>query len=147
MAWHSFITDIFFRPKKIRAIFIDETGSLIEQFHKYSNNKFETKFGEHEMAYIIDHNRIVYDKKKMPTSFYHVGDPSPIDVNHKRDTELDAIGFKKILDSKTIVDLFSNDGNKNLMTLLIILIIGNIILSVVIMMIQFHFIKVPGATS
>lgn len=136
--------DILRQRPKIKAFFIDEAGLIIDKKFKYTNNTFSTKaFGEPQ-AYIVDHNFIVYDKKtKIPVSLYYVNNPSPIRIQHERNKELDGIGFKKILDSKTISELFSEE-NKNVMLILIILIGLNMLLTAVVLLVQFKVIKVGG---
>lgn len=130
------------KKSRLKAIFIDEAGIVSIKKVKYTNNTFSLKsFGE-DQAYVIDHNFVTYDSKtKNPVSFYYVNNPNPIRIQHERNKDVDGIGFKKILDSKTISDLFSDEG-KNIMTLLLILLAVNIVITLVVALVVFKVIKV-----
>lgn len=117
----------FFKKKqKLRAIFFDETGSQFKKDVVYENNKFkisEKLFGK-KGVYIVDNNFVLYDRKtRIPISYYYANNPNPIHIKHERNADLDSIGFKKMLDSKVITELFSNDGIKFLTIILILVII------------------------
>lgn len=133
----------FFKKKsKIKAIVLDEVGKIHIKKVPYSNNTFTLTFNGEKQAYTVDHNFVTYDaKSNMPTSFYHINNPEPIRMKHERNTEMDSISFKKILDSKVITDLFSPEG-KNLLTILMILIVVNLALTGLLAAIQFKIIKV-----
>jgi hypothetical protein len=114
----------FFRKKtKLRAVFFDETGSEFTKNVIVENNRFEISenlFGK-KGVYIADHNYIVYERKKrIPKSYYYVNNPNPIHIQHQRNREMDSIGFKRILDSKVIEELFSNSGIKFLTIILVV---------------------------
>lgn len=134
--------NFFMKKSRLKAMFIDEVGLVSEKKVKYTNNTFSVKnFGEAQ-AYVVDHNFVTYDKKtKMPVSFYYVNNPNPIRIQHERNKEVDGIGFKKILDSKVISDLFSDEA-KSIMTMLLVLIGVNLLFSLVIVLILFKVIKV-----
>ena len=82
----------------------------------------------------------------MASSFYHTNNPQPIPMNHQRNSEgIDAIGFKSVLDSKTIKDLFSGEG-VNQLTILLWVAIGMVILQLIGLAHQFGLLKAVGAT-
>lgn len=135
----------FFRKHdKLVAVFFDEVGSLRQQKIKYHNNLFETGvFGDKE-TYIVDQGR-VYDHKKLgKMAFYNAHDPQPLKLGHARNEEIDALGFRKILDDKTVQELFSDDALK-LIKLALILIGINMLISIVIMLVEFKVVKLGGA--
>lgn len=138
----------FFKSKRrLRAYFIDEAGLLIIREIKYDNNSFTTKFNGNLHAYIIDHNFIFYSAKdKTPCSFYYVNNPHPVHIQHERNIDVDSIGFKQILDSKTITDLFSNEG-KNLLLMLTIMVGACIVLGLIMIAIQAGWITLPKVAS
>lgn len=133
----------FFKKKsKIRAIIQDEVGKIHTKKCPYSNNSFTVVINAEKHAYVVDHNFVTYDaKNNMPTSFYYINNPQPIRMQHERNEEVDSIGFKKLLDSKVITDLFSEEG-KNMLTILMILIIVNLALTGLLAGIQFKLIKI-----
>lgn len=133
----------FFQKKsKITAIIIDEVGKVHTKKVPYANNSFTLLVNSQKHAYVVDHNFVTYDiKKNGPVSFYYVNNPQPIRMQHERNADMDSIGFKKILDSKVITDLFSEEA-KNLLTILMILIIVNLVLTGLLAAVQFHIIKV-----
>lgn len=139
------LLDFLKKKRKLRAIFIDEVGNVIIKNVKYQNNIFSIKdFGEEKMAYIIDHNFIVYDKKSsLPISFYYKNNPNPIRIQHERNDEVDGIGFQRILDSKTIQDLFTDEGLKKI-TLLMVLMIISLVLTLIVLLAQFGVIKIAA---
>lgn len=112
---------------------------------KYDNNEFTTKFGGKPHSYIVDHNFIVYDaKSKMPTSAYYVNNPNPIRLQHERNEELDSISFKRILDDKTVSDLFSPEG-KNMLMILTMMVGACIALIIIVIAIQSGWITLSAA--
>jgi hypothetical protein len=118
--------DFFKTKQKLKATFFDETGSVFIKEVKYENNKFDVSeklFGK-KGTYIVDANFIVYARKtRTPMAYYYTNNPNPIHIQHVRNKDVDSIGFKRILDSKVIVDLFSSDGIKFLTVILILCII------------------------
>lgn len=140
------ITGFFKKKSRLHCVFIDEIGDVHFVEVKFSNNTFTTKFFGEPQTYIVDHNYILYNRKsKTPIAFYYVNNPNPIGIQHERNRDVDSIGFKKILDSKTIQDLFSEEGQKKI-NLVLILVIVNIAITIIILLIQFKVIKVGGAT-
>lgn len=138
----------FFRKKqKLRAYFIDEVGTVTKKVVKYKNNTFEANIQGEKGAYLIDHNNIFYDRKdRMASSFYHTNNPQPLKLNHNRNEEgIDSVGFKSVLDSKTIKDLFSSEGI-NQLTILLYIAIAIVIMQVISLAHQFGLLKVVGAT-
>lgn len=133
----------FFQKKsKIKAIIIDEVGKLHTKKVAYNNNSFTLLVNGEKHAYVVDHNFVTYDiKGNFPTSFYYINNPQPIRMQHERNDELDSISFKKILDSKVITDLFSEEA-KNVLMILMILIIVNLVLTGLLAAIQFKLIKI-----
>jgi hypothetical protein len=120
------IKDMFKKKQKLVAIFFDETGSTYAREVVYSNNRFEVsdKLFGHKGVYIVDHNFIIYDRRtRKPYCYYYTNNPNPIHIHHERNKDVDSIGFKRILDSKVITELFSTDGLKFLTVILIIVII------------------------
>lgn len=118
------IKDFFRKKDKLRVIMIDEVGRFTIQQVTYDNNTFSLggMMGK-QSAYIVDHNAIYYDKKSGEgLSAYYRNNPNPIQLTHERNPDVDAVGFKNILDSKVIQDLFSQEGVKMLTVLLIIVI-------------------------
>ena len=114
------VLNLFRSKRRLRAHFIDEAGLIFTRVLPYDNNTFTTKFAGHEHSYIVDHNYIVYSSKdRMPTSLYYVNNPHPVRLQHERNLETDSVGFKNILDSKTIQDLFSPEAKNVLMILMI----------------------------
>ena len=139
------ITTFFRKKSKLRVIFIDEVGNVSNKIVKYANNTFEVKIQGEKQAYLVDHNFIMYDKgDRTATSFYYVNNPQPIHIQHSRNKDgIDSIGFKKILDSKTIQDLFSSEG-MNIMKVIMFLAIGILLLQLIGLLVQFGVIKVAS---
>lgn len=117
---------LFKKKQRLIAVFFDETGSEFRREVTYENNKFEVSeklFGK-KGSFIVDHNFIVYDRKsRTPKSYYYTNNPNPIHIKHERNRDVDSIGFKRLLDSKVIEELFSNDGVKFLTVILILVIV------------------------
>jgi hypothetical protein len=138
----------FFRKKRtFQAYIIDETDGIELYRVKVENNTFTLKNGlldDNPMTYIVDNGYVVTRKKdNIPCSFYHKNNPEPINIFHKRNVQMSSIAFKKLLDDKTIQELFSPEGIKKLDIVLIIVIV-NLLVSVVLLLIQFKVIKLPG---
>jgi hypothetical protein len=145
MVWYNPVTWFNNRPKLI-AYFIDETGHVFRREVKYENNKFDLKYAGEHMTYIVDHERMLYDaKKNQGTSFYYVNNPEPIRFQHMRNKDLDSVGFRKILESKAIIDLFSEEGMNRI---LILIILTSIVLFLVVVSLakQFNLIGAGNGT-
>lgn len=138
--WESF-KSFFKKKRKLHVTFFDEIGNVYNKEIKYENNMFKIKeFGE-KVAYIVDHNFVLYDKSNhMARAYYYVNNPQPIRIQHERNQDLDSIGFRKILDSKVIADLFSEEG-KNLMFWILIVGIINGVLTMIVLAKIFDVIK------
>lgn len=125
------VLDLFKTKRRLKAHFLDEAGLFFTREVKYDNNMFSTKFGGKDHAYIVDHNFIFYDAKdRRPSSLYYVNNPNPVRLQHERNLEADSIGFKNIIDSKTVQDLFSPEAANKMMILIIML--GVVILLVIV---------------
>lgn len=139
------IKDFFKGKRVLRAYFIDETGRIFKKEVHYSNNIFSIKIGDDLQSYIVDHNFMVYDAKdRVGTSVYYVNNPNPVRLQHERNNQVDSISIKKILDSKAIKDLFSEE-NKELINWILIIVIVNIMLTLVVGAKVFNFIKWSNA--
>lgn len=143
--WEDF-KGLFKRKKKLVALFIDETGRWYRKEKRYQNNTFtESSFSKEPQEYIVDQSATgIEHKSGLPVSLYHVNNPEPIRnpdlLIHRRKQELDAIGFKKILDSKAIQDLFTDD-RANILMILLILVGACLIFILIIGMKVFNIIK------
>jgi hypothetical protein len=135
------VKNLFKKRNRLKAIFIDETGHIITYKVKYANNVFTKRIHGEEGSYIVDHNYIVYGKNNEATSAYYTNNPNPIRLQHQRNENLDSLGFKRIIDSKAVADLFSAEGT-NKMMMIIILIGINLLLTIFLLLIQFKVIKV-----
>lgn len=136
------VQEFFKKKPKIKALIVDEVGRVHEKKQKYSNNSFEVMISGKKHAYVVDHNFVTYEhKSNMPMSFYYINNPQPIRMQHERNENMDSISFKKILDSKVITDLFSAEA-ASILTLLMILIIANLVLTGILAAIQFKLIKI-----
>ncbi len=141
----STVKQIFIKKRKLTAFFIDEVGKVWPKKVSYVNNTFEYKTGGQKGTYIVDHKCILYlGSNNEPCSFYYTNNTQPITMSHERDDTIDAIGFKTILDSKAISELFSSKG-LNLMIILMCMIGVNMLFSLFILAIQMKWIKVGGA--
>lgn len=121
------ITGFFTKKAKLKAIIFDEVGKQHEKKVEYANNYFSTSINGESHAYVVDHNFINYGaKNNEPIAHYYINNPQPIRLQHERNEEMDSIGFKKILESKVITDLFTEQA-KNLLTLLMILMVITLI--------------------
>lgn len=139
--WEDLI-GIFRKKRKLRAILLDEVGNVLIKNVGYENNTFTIKISGSQQTYIVDMNYVTYDKKtSLPVSFYYVNNPNPIRMRHERNKDVDSIGFKKILDSKTIQDLFSQES-ANKFNIMLIIVGINILLSIFIILLQTGVIKV-----
>lgn len=139
------IANIFRKKRKLQAYILDEIDGLEVIPVIVENNTFtvaKNQFDDNAMTYIVDNNYIFYRKKdNMPCSLYYKNNPNPVGLFHERNSDVDAIGFKKILDDKTVQDLFSPEGIKKL-DIVMILVIVNLVLTVVVLLIMFKVIKV-----
>lgn len=142
------VKNYFKSKEKLRVFFIDEVGKLTIKNVTYVNNNFTISDGllGKKRAYLVDHNYIIYDKKTgEATSFYYTNNPNPIHIQHERNKDVDSIGFKNILDSKVIEELFSQEGVK-MMTILLILVIVIIVLFLAQFYVDYRIMKVLNIT-
>lgn len=116
----------FFKKKRVlKASFYDEAGRVVVRKVKYQNNTFTQKFNGELQTYIVDDAYINYDAKtNQPMSSYYINNPQPIRFLHERNNEVDSIGFKKIIDSKVIKDLFSDEDSTKMLLLIILICIS-----------------------
>lgn len=142
-----FISNFFKKKHRLHAYIIDEIDGLEIKRVVVKGNTFTISkglFDDRAMTYIVDNAYVVYRlKDNMPCAFYFKNNPNPLGMFHKRNVDVDAVGFKKILDDKTVQDLFSPEGVKKL-DIVLILVIVNILMSIVLLLIQFKVIKVGG---
>lgn len=125
--WHEF-KQYFKKKRRLVAVFIDETGRIFEKETPYENNNFTIKIGSNlvgmggtEQTYIVDAECMIYEvKSNLPKLFYYTNNPYPLKLKHTRSKEgVDSIGFKTLLDSKVITDLFSDEASDKLLWILI----------------------------
>jgi hypothetical protein len=131
--WKEF-TGFFKKKYALKAHFLDETGHQNGNGKtvKYNNNGFSIKRNGKEEHYLVRHERIIYDQGTgVAHSYYYAGNPEPILFKHTRNKEVDAIGFKQIIDSKAIEDLFKDESANLLMILLIMLVITMILVAII----------------
>ena len=140
-------TTWFQKRPKIIAYFIDETGHVFKKKVKYDNNVFYIRYAGNKMMYIVNHERVLYDaRSNKGVSYYYLNNPEPIKFQHMRNKELDSVGFKKIIDSKAIIDLFSEEGAKKMMIIIILLVVV-IILCILILGFEGGFIHYNAANA
>lgn len=135
----------FSRKKFIIANFIDETGTFYKAKKKYTENAFKVKINGEAHMYMVDPTRVYWDmKSRKPVSFYHTGDPIPLDMGHTpNDSGITSTGFKKIMEDKVVSDLFSLDTEKNLKMLLYV-VAANLVITLFLVLIQLGVVKVGG---
>jgi hypothetical protein len=138
------LKEIFYVKTKLRAVLQDELNNIHILKVLPINGKFTIKFHGIEESYNVD-SQLVYNnpRKKWKMSFYNAHDPNPLNYQHYRNRDLDAESFKKVLDDKTITDLFSMDRDKRVKLLMVICAI-NAVLTLMILLVQFKVIKVGG---
>lgn len=136
----------FFKKKQvIKARFIDESGRETTKKIKYTNNTFTLSFFGEDQSYMVDHKKVIYDAKdKLPILYYYVNNPNPLTLEHMRNPEVDAVGFKQIIESKVVKDLFS-DEQANLLKIIVIVIIIHALISIVTMARVMGWIKGGGS--
>lgn len=138
------VKGFFKKRSKLRAIIHDETANVYQKDVVYSNNVFMISINGEKHAYVVDHNFVSYDQKtKIPISYYYISNPQPIRIQHERNQEVDSIGFRKILESKVITDLFSDEA-RNTLFLLVVLIIISMLLSAACFAAQMGWIHKPA---
>lgn len=137
----SFITDFFRRKKVIEAEFIDKTGRSLTKKVKYTNDSFTVNYFGKEEEYNIDYNKMIYDMKtNQPKLKYFVGDPIPLTIENSRNPDMNASGYKAILNSKVVEDLFK-EKKTDIMLIIAIMVGVSIVLSFVIIGKVFNLIK------
>jgi hypothetical protein len=136
------VLSFFKKKQKLTVYMIDEVGELVIDDVTYANNTFEYTYQGKTGVYFVDHNYVQYRKKdKRAWSMYYINNPAPIQIQHKRNAELDSIGAKQIIDSKVVVDLFSDEA-KSTLTIIIILICVILLLAIFQTLITTKIIKI-----
>lgn len=121
--------NFLYRNYNLEVEVIDEVGRRTKHYVTPVNNTFRLKFEDGEQDYIVDHNFLILDqKKKILVGYYHKNNPQPIHMEHKRNPDLDGRGFREIMESKVVKDLFSEEGMNILMWILFILIFVGVLL-------------------
>jgi len=133
----------FSRKKFIIAHFVDETGTTYKAKKKYSHNAFNITINGEAHKYMVDPTRVYWDlKTRKPVSFYHTGDPIPLEMGHKPNKEgLSSSGFKKIMEDKVVQDLFSLDSEKSLKILLYV-VAANLVITLFVVLIEMGVVKI-----
>lgn len=143
----SFITKIkyfFTLKKKIDVTFFTLSGTAYRAKKIIKNGVFYHSIHGTDHAYVVDFGRVYYNQKDhTPTAYYHEGNPQPLDMSHRRNDEVDSVGFRDILDSKIVQDLFSDEKSSSIFWILIISgIIG--VMMLLVFLKQYGIIKVGG---
>jgi hypothetical protein len=141
--WENF-KGFFKRKKKVICVFIDETGRQDRRAKKYKNNIVEDNHYGAPMSYVIDHDKMVYERRSgLPVAYFNVNDPVQLDMRHEQNPEMDAKGLRQVIQSKAIKDIFEDDS-ANLILIILILVCICLLGIIILGAHDFGFIKTGG---
>lgn len=131
MLLFEYLRHFFYKKNQLQAIFQDETGRILIKRMNYKNNQFTLKRrGQDPELYNVNPDFAKHNiKNGLPVAFYNLHNPDPIKWEFEFNEEWDSRGAEKIIKSKVIFDLFS-DQMSFTTTLLLILLIVTLVLVV-----------------